>query len=350
MQIRSFPRLVRSFVRQERENVSRYDVPLWRRLWLYRNGFLSSKAALWDLSSDTLDQYLSDLQWRAVGAINRPYDGGLRNKLFFYFVLSTHHEDLLPPVYGLVRDGAVLPGPFDDSLESVDGLLGLLEERPVVVKPTAEGCGTGVHLLDATGDSLTIDGQSATPAEVRDTLEALDDGLLVGYVSQGGYANEIFPGATNTIRLITMVDPETGDPFVADAVHRFGTVESAPRDNVSAGGVCAELDVETGTLGDVVEDAPGGYEWRQTHPDTGRRITGTSVPGWDRLVDRILQVAADYGSMWPYVGWDLAVTDDAGSFTIIEGNRHPEVDMEQAFKPLLSDQRVRRFYEHYDAL
>jgi hypothetical protein len=350
MQVSTFPRLVRAFIREERRNLARYDVPLWRRLWLYRHGLLSSRDELWDLNRKNIDQYLSDLQWRAAGSINQPYDRGLRNKLFFQYIVATHHEELLPPVHGLVREGRVVPGPFGDDLASLDQLLEFVTEQPLVVKPADKGCGADVHLIDATAGQPALDGQPVTRAELSETLERIADGLLVGYVSQTGYAEEIFPGSTNTIRLVTMVDPATGEPFVADGVHRFGTAASAPRDNVSAGGVCADLDPETGRLGEVIASAPEGYDWRETHPDTGVRITGQSVPEWNRLKDRLLEVAGDYGSMWPYVGWDVAVTDDDGSFTIIEGNRHPELDAEQAFEPLLSDERVRRFYDHHGVL
>jgi hypothetical protein len=84
--------------------------PLWRRLWLYRHGLLSSRDELWDQNRKNIDQYLSDLQWRAAGSINQRYDRGLRNKLLFQYIVFSHHEELLPPVQGLDRERQRGPG------------------------------------------------------------------------------------------------------------------------------------------------------------------------------------------------------------------------------------------------
>jgi hypothetical protein len=49
----------------------------------------------------------------------------------------------------------------------------------------------------------------------------------------------------------------------------------------------------------------------------------------------------------PYVGWDIIVTDDG--FCAIEGNNHPHLG-HQDMAPLLTDPRVRAFYERFDSL
>lgn len=328
----------------------RTDVPLRRRLWLYRNGFRADKDALYDLTDESVDQYLSDLQWRSAVKINEPYDIGLRNKLFFQKLVADHYGELLPPIYGVVRDGEITSNPFFAAVESVEQLVERAGDEPVMIKPVARGSGVGVHLLDATTGEMHIDGEPATRADLTGLLRTGEDLILGGYVAQSGYASEVFSEATNTIRVLVMVDPRTGDPFVAQSIHRFGTAASVPRDNVAAGGVCAKVDTETGKLGPVLTKGSGGIRWRETHPTTGAPITGTSVPAWTDIRDRVLEVTATFESLWPYVGWDIAVTDDAGSFEIIEGNRHPDVTEEQVIEPLLADDRVRRFYAHHDVV
>jgi D-alanine-D-alanine ligase-like ATP-grasp enzyme len=49
----------------------------------------------------------------------------------------------------------------------------------------------------------------------------------------------------------------------------------------------------------------------------------------------------------PYAGWDVIVTDNEGSFKLIEANSHSGVKSLQVHEPLLVDNRVREFYETY---
>jgi D-alanine-D-alanine ligase-like ATP-grasp enzyme len=77
-----------------------------------------------------------------------------------------------------------------------------------------------------------------------------------------------------------------------------------------------------------------------------RRIEGVQVPAWESIRDRICALATDH-PMIPYVGWDLLVTDDDGSFTIIEANSYPGLKSIQVHGPLLADERVRRFYARH---
>ena len=41
-----------------------------------------------------------------------------------------------------------------------------------------------------------------------------------------GFAGKIFLVSVNTMRIGTMIDPFTGEPFITYAVHRFGSPQS----------------------------------------------------------------------------------------------------------------------------
>ncbi|WP_436935602.1 hypothetical protein [Halovenus marina] len=51
----------------------------------------------------------------------------------------------------------------------------------------------------------------------------------------------------------------------------------------------------------------------------------------------------------PYIGWDVVVADTDGSFQVVEANSSPDV-INQTHEPLLTDDRVVRFYEYHDVL
>lgn len=345
--------VARTFLRAEVANVKRFDVPWRRRLWLYSRGFLSSRDAVWELSGETADQYLSDREYHELGRIAGQYESGLGNKLLFRLVVGRSHGDLLPDLYGIVRDGAFVDADHAGRVGSCADLRELVAERPVVVKPTSGARGAGVAVLDSEDGRLRLDGRPVGREAVCERCTGGGDVLLEERVDQAGYAAGIYPSATNTLRLLTMIDPETGAPFVAAATHRFGTADSGATDNWSAGGISAAVDADTGRLGRAVTNPEFGRytgERLATHPDTGARIEGVTVPAWTRVVEQVRGLADAYGWLWPHVGWDVVVRDGRGEIAVLEGDpKSVDADL-QAHEPLLADPRVRRFYEHHGVL
>jgi hypothetical protein len=175
-----------------------------------------------------------------------------------------------------------------------------------------------------------------------------DERLVCEFIEQAPYAAELYPGSANTLRMLSMWDPETDEPFVTFAVQRIGTERSAPVDNFSRGGLSAEVDLVSGELNQAVHSPyTGSLDWHDTHPETGAQIAGVEVPDWRALRDGILDIAAQFPQL-PYVGWDVLITDE-GEFTIIEANSCTDVTL-QVHRPLLDDPRARRFYEHHDII
>lgn len=341
------------FLRAEFENVRRYEMSWRKRLWLYRHGFLSPKGAIWDLRDETVDRYLSDREYRRLGRINGPYQSGLDNKLLFHQLLAPTDESLLPSVHGLVRDGRfVAVDPFD-CVGTFAELERRVSEQPLILKPITAAKGDGVRRLTWKNDTLRLDGRPLDRRDFRRDLGSDRDLLLTERVTQAEYAARIYPDSTNSVRLLTMVDPETDEPFVASAVHRFGTAESGHVDNWSRGGVSAEIDRETGELGRTVRQSPtagGTVTWMDRHPDTDVEIAGTVIPAWDRVTDAILDLADRYAGVWPHVGWDVVLTDHHGSIAVLEGESQSVDADQQAHSPLLASDRTRRFYEHHGVL
>ena len=339
--------VLRTGIEMEAENLQRYDIPLARRLWLYRHGFLSSRDAIYDLSGDTVDAYLSDIEHLRTEGINEPNTMALNNTALFQRVVSQTHPELLPTFHATLSEQGVTPVPGGD-IETVDDLVELAREMPVVVKPVKQAGGTGVSLLESDGQQLLFDGRPVSKSDLADICPSGADRMVVEYVEQADYAREIYPGAANTIRVLTMIDPDTEEAFIAAAVHRFGWSNTGIVDNWSSGGLTAAFDTDDGTIGEAVSSPKGGSAaWMTHHPDTDAQISGTTVPGWPRVRERLLDLAEEYRGLWSYVGWDIVVTDDEGGFALLEGNAFCDVDLLQVHEPLLDDDRTRRFYEHH---
>ena len=318
-----------------------FDLPLRKRLWLWRRGFISEAGACCNLSPETANRYLSNYD-RIVKTIEINGKSGriLDDKLLFHGLLTPEFDGFVPQLYYyLTPEGEY---PIDADRSPPNSMRADSMTDPIVLKTRTGGGGKGVCVV--------------SPERIDEILANLNhqtesnEYLISEFVDQATYADSIFSRSTNTIRILTMIDPETTEPFVARTVHRFGSEASAPLDNWSSGGVIAQVDQDTGRIGQCEHRTDEGRVVRNDeHPETNVSVAGTLIPNWEAIVDGVLSVANANPGL-PYVGWDVIVTDDAPFFKIIEGNRYSNTNILQSFEPLLDDPRVRRFYEHHGIL
>lgn len=339
----------------ERKFSQTFDMPLRHRLRLYRHGFMSRAAALYDITRP--NAYLSDFaRYIYTPEINGDWSVFLNNKLAFHYLLSDHEEHRAN-VYAVLQNGRAHPlrgsrkgaGEKTAGKNASDWVRDCLDrEEKIVIKPITGGGGENICLCQDLGGRYTVNGTVYSPSEFEQLVNDLDEYLVSEFIEQAAYATEIYPSTPNTIRVLTMIDPVTDEPFIAMAVHRIGSDASGCLDNVEQGGFATEVDRETGSLSAAAQWQEGTLEWYRTHPDTDTRIADTQVPGWESIRARLLSIA-DELSYIPYIGWDILVTGP-GEFRIIEGNDHSDVEFLQVHWPLLTDERVRRFYEAHGVI
>ena len=133
-------------------------------------------------------------------------------------------------------------------------------------------------------------------------------------------------------------------------MHRIGTDASAPVDNWEKGGLSCGIDIDSGKL---LEGAPkptsAEIEWVSTHPDTGAQIKGITIPNGQRLCESVCNIASFFDQI-PIIAWDIVVTD-GGPFKILEANgSKPGIETLQMHKPLLKDEKNRRFLKEHGVL
>ncbi|ADD06826.1 uncharacterized protein Nmag_3276 [Natrialba magadii ATCC 43099] len=359
---------------------------LRRRLWLWRRGFLSRSDAIYDIDDHRVQDYITDYQrYVRTKRINGTWSVALSNKLLFHRVMQPFDDERMT-VYGMVNDGSFHAVDTDSARLSPDGgvqstssvdtaqtdtphttnaaqrvveQLECDDDGKLVLKWVRGGGGNNVYLCSRTDDGYRVNGEYYADAEFRSLVSNLSEYLVCEHVEQGSFPADLYPKTPNTLRLITMYDEETHEPFIAAGIHRIGTTDSEPLDNFTQGGLSAEIDLETGELGPGARPPNAGSEsdsdsvsrqdavsWHTTHPDTGAQIKGERIPNWEAIRSRVLEMATS-ASFLPYIGWDVIVTDDDGSFSVIEANSYPGLKSIQVHGPLLADDRVRRFYEHH---
>lgn len=309
---------------------------------MWRGGLRESSYRIYDVGADG-PAYLPDTARLETYFINGSFAHGvLKDKLLFSQTLGPLLP--VPETVGFIERGVfhrvAEPGAPNGGL-----LDALAAHGSLVLKPSDGTRGQGVLRLE--GAPLRLSGEPVTEEAVTERVRGLDNVLVTETVQQAAYAEAIFPGSANTVRVMTFVDPDTGEPFVARAVHRFGARGTEPTDNWSRGGLCALVDLQSGVLSQGVKHAKrtaGRLEWRTHHPDTGAAIEGVVIPHWEALC-RALVGAVRALPLFVYVGWDVVATDTG--FCVLEGNANPDLDLLQVHGGLLSDPRVRRFYEHH---
>lgn len=323
-------------------------VPLRRRVWAWRRGFLSRSAVRYGLTGENVSLYVSDWsRYVKTPRINGQFACALNNKIVFSRILASY-GCTVPEYYCLIRDGAMFQiGDRYPMRSPADVIAACRAGGHFAIKPYSGGSGVRVAMLRADGDQLLMDERPCSEDEAARYVRALHDGTIMQFMHQHEYAARIFPHSTNTLRVLTMWDLERMEPFIPFAGHRFGRPSSAPVDNCSRGGLAVPVNVETGELG-VGHSGhySAKFEVHETHPDTGERITGVRVPHWKHMTRSLLDICSEMAYI-PYVGWDIIITQDG--FAVIEGNNYPDLG-HQAFSPLLADPRVRAFYERFGAL
>lgn len=274
----------------------------------------------------------------------------MNNKLLTHAVLEKFFN--VPNVIAVIVEGQVSPLRKDVKVHDVATLLKhCLSSNGVIIKPSDGRQGQGVISLKAKDNTFHINEQKADHRDIHTLISRLDNYQIEPLVEQAPYASTIYPHVTNTLRVLTMRDPDQNhEPFIAFAIHKFGTKVSVPVDNWAKGGLSSLVNLETGELGPGAgypDHTDGKLIWFDRHPETGAQIMGTFVPGWSALKEQLLEMLRRLKFLL-YIGWDIVVTSE-GPF-IIEGNTAPAVTFLQVHRPLLEDPRIKRFYAYHQAL
>ena len=321
--------------------LDRSGLPYPVRFAMTRKGFKPSNYVLYDLAHNDVADYVPDSLYAALCQTNgRVGVHVLGSKLLFHktfqdeLALAELHGHISRGRFTSLRDGA---GPGRTELEPL-----LVELGALVVKPVVGQKGKRVHLLTTSPRGFAVDGLPLSPSEFRTWLARQDGALVHSRVQQASYADAIFPGSANTVRIVTVTDAD--GPFVLSAGHRFGRTTSAPVDNFAAGGLLCGIDLATGAIGPGASlPAPGarGVRWHTVHPDTGTPVAGQLVPGFPQLLDLLLATCRRHPYL-AYVGWDVVVTDDGP--VVLEANYGSGLQL-QLYGGFLRNERFARFVD-----
>jgi len=123
------------------------------------------------------------------------------------------------------------------------------------------------------------------------------------------------PGGLCTIRVLACRSPDGSFEHLL-SIFRMPATRECPNDNLATGGIAVPVDKASGILGSgITKDLAGDRIVR--HPDTGHKIVGVRIPYWHQIIQLCLQAHGAFPA-FPFVGWDVAVTQDGP--VLVEGN------------------------------
>lgn len=280
-------------------------------------GFLSDKA--WRYPDDVVRgrrwEYVSDwsAETRSSGLNSPEIHNLLRDKVAFANHLSVSGlAGSAPRHLGEVENGVMLFAAEDN--ESFGR---------VIVKPRRGAKGAGVRFFS--------DPESLMHAVGRGEL---DGSIVQEWVRQHEGLAQIFPGSLNTIRILAIRERVGSAVLLPAAAHRFGREGTGVVDNASAGGLVAQVGIDSGELSPVAaRDSRGQRTLWTVHPDTREPIAGVRVPCWPEAKRLVIDLMDSIPEA-VHVGWDVAVGPSGP--VVIEGNSHPNPNILQLNGPFLS--------------
>lgn len=323
---------------------SGFPMSFVRKLSLWRRGFLSEKHVLYGFDKNPWKQFISDYHTAQARWINEPYCDILTNKYLFSKMMQPFIRT--PKIFAVIFEGRIVSDGESIDITDFAGLASACRQmRALVIKPVTGGGGKGVSVLRWQDGTFLINRRPICEKELETLIIQMKHGIVTDFIEQAPYAKGLNPDSTNTLRVLTLIDPQRNTAFIARAVQRIGNKKSAPQDNFTRGGLSAIIDLETGVLGRAASHPTGmTLEWHERHPDTGNQITGIQIPQWAVIQQKIIS-AADRVPFLQCIGWDIVITEDG--IVAIEGNHHPDPDVLQCHGPLLVDQRIRGFYRKH---
>lgn len=323
------------------------DASFADKVWCLRHGFTVSQLNVYgreELKANFKD-YLSSKQYYQLHPINGMFSLWIDDKITVKHMLAPFSEHT-PKYYFDIENGEAIRLPECPDTVKNDGYEGILEllraEGILALKQVLGRFGIGFYRLEYIQGRYYITGKESTAKEIMDLLKSLNYYLVTEFVVNHETIRQIYPGSTNTIRLL--IGKYNGEYVLLRAFMRFGNSSSHGVDNSYAGGLKAIIDEETGQVLFAVQTDAKGYATRiSEHPDTGASFD-ILIPRWDEVVGKCMDICRSLPEL-RYLGFDVVITQDG--FKIIEINSLSGLVAAQLKAPLLQDEKTRKVYEGF---
>ena len=317
-------------------------------IWCYLNGFLPKEYFVYNLSCNDYRKYLPQLNNIRKASINGQFGHVLGNKIMFErqiksVIENIGHLNVIDNI-GYIDDSTLKSFHKDLKTGNFNSLIDFLEKKDLILKPISGSKGSGVLLLQKKDQNYLLNNIEMNWAEIVVKLSSLNDYLIQERFVQVGFSHDIYPVSLNTIRICTMIDPENNQPFIAYAIHRFGSQDSGYTDNFSTGGISARIGLDGKLSKGKSVDKEGKIHTFEFHPLSNKRIFNEQIPAWENITWSLLEMIRRMPYL-KHVGWDVIFSN--GEIYILECNIGPGVNLIQIHQPLSEITQAWKFYKVY---
>ena len=175
----------------------------------------------------------------------------------------------------------------------------------IVFKSSDGKCGLGVKVENANN----FDSKSIISHMSNNQYDLVEE-----FIIQHPVLNNLSSSGVNTVRIFTQLDSEN-EVIILGCRQRISV--NSTIDNLAAGNLAANIDVEKGVITDAAVYSDITKDEEITHPITGVSIIGFQIPFWDETI-KIVKEAAKLYPQNRSIGWDIVITEKGPGF--IEGN------------------------------
>lgn len=311
-------------------------IGLRKKILAIKHNFSNDFFIMYNLNKDNINDYISEYERYLSRDINGEYKFILDNKIIFTQIFSNYVN--IPKIECMILDKIYSP---DGKIINNEDLLDIIKDNKVILKPINDGGGHGVYIIENNNSKYFCNYKEINKKELLEKIESSRNYIMNEYVNQGTYSKKIFPRTVNTIRIITIKDPTTGNYIIPCAVHRFGNIKTNGVDNASSGGYITEINVETGILG--YTKSLNNLTPLEIHPDTNEKIKGTKIPNWKETKKELLEISSKFPFL-PFIAWDVVITDTG--YVILEANASSSLELFQIFNKI-KNSKLGEFYKYY---
>ncbi len=315
---------------------------LKQKIWAWKRGFLSYRIDQYGLTEENYATMLSDYDYHWLNRLNNIYQVWISDKTTFRYTMEPMKQYIPDYYYSIFKkDGQLVVSPMQDIPEgfgpALDDVLRLLQQEKILVfKPSAGLHGDGFYCLEWKEDSFWVNGKPIEAEALKELIcQQRSVYVVTSYIFMHSELKKIYPTSVNSIRVMA-INRHGYDPAILQTYMRIGSSKTGYTDNVGYGGICAMIDIPSGTLYDPESLRDHVYYPCPQHPDTGTEIAGITIPHWPVICEKVAQICQLFPEL-EYLGFDVAVTED--SFQIMEINVHQDLH-----KVARHAEEVREFY------
>lgn len=324
-----------------KEDILNKDIPITKKIWSYKRGFLGFRAQVFEINNDNFLKYMPDFDYFKMHPINGKYGKWIDDKLTTKYILAPFDE-FLPKYYFQIVDGELVK--LMDCPKNISsdfsGLIHLLKEKgTIVLKLIAGSRGKGFYKLTYNDDQYFLNTDKIEQDLLQKHIESLDDYIITEYIFSHRIIRDLYEGTPNVVR-IQLLRERDAKIFIAESHIKIGTKESGIYDHSTAGAIFVKVNIKTGQTSDAYKINKNKLESIQNHPDSKKPLK-ILLPNWS-IIETQLQKISEYIPQLRYLGLDIIITED--SFKIIEINSLPALFFSSFFYPQFENEETKEFF------